>query len=177
MIPRVLGVDLALSKTGVALPDGRLETFTTRPRDGYHRLETVRANVADYCRACNVELVVIEDYAPHGPGINSTIALAELGGVVRLWLTREGPPWWVKVNPVLLKRFATGHGGAKKPEMLDAAQRATASTTSEHHRPGNDNEADAYWLRQMALTHYGRAPRLGYQNDALAGVDWPELSP
>ena len=46
------------------------------------------------------------------------------------------------VHSGTLKKFATGHGNAKKPEMVQAAQKLKPGVT-------DDNEADALWLLEF----------------------------
>jgi hypothetical protein len=47
------------------------------------------------------------------------------------------------VHSATLKKFATGHGNAKKPDMIAAAQKLKPGIT-------DDNEADAIWLLEYA---------------------------
>jgi len=50
------------------------------------------------------------------------------------------------VHTATLKKFATGHGNAKKPEMIAAAQARFGYPVAD------DNEADALWLLAYAET-------------------------
>ena len=47
------------------------------------------------------------------------------------------------VHGSTLKKFATGHGNSKKPDMILAAQKLKAGVE-------NDNESDALWLLEFA---------------------------
>jgi hypothetical protein len=68
----------------------------------------------------------------------------------------------------MLKKFATGVGNAKKDAMLVGAVRAG-------YAGQDNNEADAFWLRQMGLYHLGAAevPLTAYRTEAVQKVAWP----
>lgn len=180
MIPNspltIVGVDLALTKTGVAHPDGGLETI--RPGGtGYGRHWTVASRLLAIAEG--VDLVVLEDYAPHGRGIDALIAVAEVGGVVRTMLHRRGVPTAL-VRPSSLKLYATGKGNATKAEVLAAARADVGVGRGDPFRfPDNDDEADAYWLRRMALDRYAGGRRLRelppHRFKAVTAVQWPAL--
>lgn len=174
----VVGIDLALTKTGVAHPDGGLETI--RPGGyGYGRHWTVASRILAICHGADV--VVLEDYAPHGRGVNALIAVAEVGGIVRAMLHKAGIPVAL-VRPSTLKRYATGNGRATKDEVLSAArtERRTLDDVGPddpHRFPATNDEADAYFLRRMGLDRYtGDLDRLEeHRFKAVTTVDWPEL--
>lgn len=189
---RIAGLDLALAKTGLALPNGTFSTITP-PRHlgrGYDRHWYIGERLLTLIEEDGgVDLVVIEDYAPHGPGINALIAVAEVGGVVRACFTRHRIAFTL-VRPSALKLYATGVGNAKKAVVFDAA-RVTAEADIAAARdsgvtrpayidavPANYDEADAYWCRRMALDHYaGRYPADERRAHSLATVDWPVFVP
>lgn len=140
---RVAGVDASLTKTGVARTDGTLCTIKLRSNlKGYERLFPM-ARAIDAELAGPLELVVLEGYSMHAPGALALIRAAELGGLLRSRLSTHGMPF-VDVPPSTLKKYATGKGNAKKEAMLAYALEAGAHAT-------NDDEADAYWLRQIGL--------------------------
>lgn len=148
----VLGLDLSLKATGIALPDGSTRAIHPGARriKGYARHELIRRAVLTAVASSSPDLVVIEDYAPHSPGINSTIALAELGGVIRTELTIRGYVWET-VAPNTLKAWATGKGNASKDEMIDEALKRGAVPPIIH------DEADAYLARLWGLDHLPKA--------------------
>lgn len=139
--PRLVGADLSIAKTGLALADRSLVTIVPATGvKGYDRLRPMAQAVLGRCH--HADLVAIEGYDPHPRGALALIRAAELGGIVRAGLNELGIPWF-DVPPSVLKKRATGKGNAGKPEVVKAAELDGA-------RPSNDDEADAYWLRQIA---------------------------
>lgn len=146
--PRIVGLDLSFTKAGLATPDGFTRVLkaptTAGGRTTYERLFRHATTVVAAVRHLEPDLVVIEDYAPNSKGVLATIRGAEVGGMVRASLWRLAIPFEL-IKPNELKAFATGHGNAGKPAMVDAAVNRGA-------RPDvDDDEADAYLLRAMAL--------------------------
>lgn len=177
MTTTVLGIDLSCRSTGIAHPDGMTSTIAPpevkgRGRtlaDNLARLSYIAGRIEQAIDAGAPDVVVIEDYAP---GIRSAAAhrLAEVGGVVRLACYRARVPLAL-VNVTHLKKYATGGTRADKGEMrLAALKRAGVEFP-------NDDECDAWWLRAMALDHYGTPWVLvpAAHREVLARVDWPEL--
>lgn len=167
----VLALDLSLTATGVAMPDGTTTRWSPKCR-GAERLKVFRELVTDTLTdaAPMIDLVVIEEYAFSRAAAHSH-EVGELGGVVRLALHDIGVAW-VAVGPSSLKKYATGRGNAKKPELLAEAIRRL---NFDGH---DDNEVDALWLQAMALDHYGEPvvdmPALN--REALVKVAWPEIT-
>lgn len=143
---RIVGLDLSLSSTGIALPDGTTRTIKPEPGDvaGKRlnrlgtRLWTILTNLD---HTPNVAL--IEDLPTHTLSPATTIKLAKWHGCVERDLRRLRIPV-VNVNPTRLKMFATNLGGASKDQMIAAAVAAGGT-------PANDDEADAYLLRAIAV--------------------------
>lgn len=169
----VWGLDLSTSKIGCATGTGELVSFSARAgaKDPYRRLSELRREVVRNLRTYPPapELVVVEDYALASPGRMSLVRLGEIGGVIRTELFELGYRIAL-VPPTSLKRFATGNGAAKKPQMIDAAIAAGARDTV------NDDEADAFHLRRMGLAAHGLLPDrlLQHELDAIAnaGTTW-----
>ena len=155
--PAVMGLDLSLTRTGVALPSG--ETFSVVPTTGSEdrgkRLHEIWLGIATWLNMCaggdrygpTPELVAIERYNPGGVQGFTMAHLGELGGVVRCNLAARGIAW-LEVPPATIKKLATGHGNANKEEMIAAARAAGATVA-------NSDEADAYWLREWGHRHLG----------------------
>lgn len=173
----ILGVDPSLASFGLAMPDGTLLTLEeaklpTRPWDD-ELARRLNLMAARFTRALAVHpprpaLAVIEGYAPGSKGVQSTLRLAELGGIIRLRLFEMGVAIKVVV-PQQLKRFATGNGNAGKDEMVGAARALGA-------RPRNHDEADAFLLQRLGLVAYGiEEPHRPEAKEIVARTRWPTL--
>lgn len=162
----VMGLDLSCVKTGVALPDGSVLTIVAPDcaNRGAARLRHIRNCVRDLF--ARVELAVIEGYA--FGAINQREALGEVGGVVRLALFESRIPYAV-VPAKTLKKYATGNGNASKAMMVAAAQRHLG------YRGSDDNEADALWLRAIALDAYDLPLAAMPDREMLKVVKWPKI--
>ncbi len=170
MTPRVIGLDLSLTATGIATWDGRpTSTIRTLASDGDQRLRsimvTVRADAWDYINSEPIELAVIEDLPTHAHGAGIT---GMVHGAVRVALIERGVPYAL-IPPATLKKYATGRGNATKPDMRMALfQRAGLDLR-------DDNQVDAWWLRAAGLDVLGHPlvdlPKA--QREALTKVSWP----
>jgi hypothetical protein len=163
--PRILGLDLSITATGYALPDGQTSTFKS-PGRGDWRLVAIKNVIAGYSDA--VDVAVIEDLPTHAKSAGIT---GMVHGAVRTVLMEAGIPY-VLVTPATLKAYATGKGNADKTAMAIAALKRAGREF------GDDNQCDAAWLRWAALDWYGAAefemPKA--QRDRLGKVTWPELA-
>ncbi len=167
MTLQVVAFDLSLTCTGWADASGCgvLVPPATVNR-GIPRLLWIRAAILD--RAAGAQLVVLEGYSFASRG-RAIVSLGELGGVIRCALADSGLAS-VDVPPSCRALFATGKGNASKEQVLAEAIRQLGYMGHSH------DEADALWLRRMALEHYGLATiTTGYQRKlkALAKIDWP----
>lgn len=169
---QILALDLSLARTGYAAPaDSGILVPPKRSDRGTTRLAWFRSAIGELASRTGADLVILEGYSfGQARGSSHHHALGELGGVVRLALHDRGLPY-VEIAPATLKKYSTGRGNAPKNEVLAAAIRRLG------YAGADDNEADALWLRAMALDHYGLAtptmPQL--HRDALAKVGWPDL--
>jgi len=163
--PRVAGLDLSLTATGLAQVNG--ETLTINPKQkGDHRLPEIRARVLDAVVG-QADLVVIEDllHATQSAGLTGMVH-----GVVRAALIDQRIPY-VTVAPASLKKYATGRGNCDKTAMAVAAM----SRAGLEFR--DNNQCDAWWLRLMGLDGMGRAELAlpMTQRASLSKVQWPVL--
>jgi Holliday junction resolvasome RuvABC endonuclease subunit len=162
---RVLGLDLSITATGYALPDGQTATFKG-PWKGDWRIVAIKEAVAGH--ADLVDLAVIEDLPTHAKAAGIT---GMVHGAVRAVLLEAGVPY-VLVTPATLKAFATGRGNADKTAMAVAALKRAGREFAD------DNQCDAWWLRAAALDHYGQPefdlPKV--QRERLVKVVWPDLT-
>lgn len=159
--PRVAGLDLSMTATGIAAPDGT--THTVKPgATGDRQLVEIRDCVG--LAVGNADLVVIEDLPVNAKSAGIT---GMVHGAVRAALIMWGIPYALAA-PASLKKYATGRGNAGKPEMAVAAFKRLGRELA------NDNETDALWLRAMGLDHLGADSRVpAAQRAALAAVKWP----
>lgn len=165
---RVVALDLSLSSSGVADSADPGKPFCITPPKGldgperlYWILQRVMAATAD------ADLVVIEGYS-HASKYQ-THQLGELGGVVRLALWTRGKPF-VEIAPTGRMKVATGSGRASKADVLAEAIRRLG------YEGSSGDEADARWLLEAALQHYGlpgATPLPANHTEWLDRYDWP----
>jgi crossover junction endodeoxyribonuclease RuvC len=185
-VKRVAGVDLSLSKTGVALLDHETRwdlntsTIPTKPHPKgdlwalWQRMDTIRAAV---CTAVHgSSLVVIE-----GPSFASVgSASKDLMGL--WWLVYDGlvdqRHFIVVVPPSSLKKWATGKGNAGKPQVAIGVDRTFPQAVfGADLSKCDDNELDAVGLAGMgaqALNLPVPFEVTKYRQEALSGLRLPE---
>lgn len=170
----VMGWDLSLDRTGIALPSGQLTTYHPTG-DGDARLPKIEAALKYYVRCSPPDVVVIEQIPPSLRGGTITIVrLALVHAIARLVLAKwEIPYAYLPVGT--LKKYATGSGVADKHQMINAC-------LDHGIEPRDDNEADAAWLRIAGIHHYDRiapGPAHALSIELLSGpksrVKWPAL--
>jgi Holliday junction resolvasome RuvABC endonuclease subunit len=171
---RVVGLDLSLTATGVAVVDGNClypehytVSITTREK-GYPRLRyilnEIRAIVLDRTK---VDLVVVE-----GPSYGSTgrsfHQIAGLWWLITYVLTVNSQPFAV-VPPTSAKLYFAGSGRANKDDMVREATRRFDWFN------GDNNQADALALCAMGWDWLGlpitKVPEKNRK--ALERIEWP----
>lgn len=162
---QIIGLDLSLTATGFAA-DGQSMCWVPKKITGMERLQAIRDMVTVACDLYDARLAVVEGYSM-GSRYGRESA-GELGGIVRLALYEAGVAY-VDVAPTRLKKYATNKGNAGKDEMLAAAIHKLKYEGHDH------NEADALWLRQMALVHYGFAKACKTTTALVEKIEWPVL--
>jgi len=162
--PRVVGLDLSMTATGIAWCDGTTYTVATK-LTGDRRLLGICQEVAIAIDGRSIDLVVIEDLPTHAKSAGIT---GMVHGAVRAWLIRHNVPYAL-VTPASLKKYATGKGNCGKPEMAVAAYKRLG------REPADDNQVDALWLRAAGLDHLGHpvADMPKTHRAALDAVTWP----
>jgi crossover junction endodeoxyribonuclease RuvC len=182
---RVAGVDLSLSKTGVALLDHetrwdlKTSRITTKPTPKgdtsalWFRMDTIRSEVVAAVRGSL--LVVME-----GPSFASVgSASKDLMGL--WWLTYDAliqHHLVLVIPPSSLKKWATGKGNAGKPQVAIGIDRAFPKDTFGLDLTGcDDNELDAVGLAGMgaqALNLPVPFEITKYRQEALSGLRLPD---
>lgn len=171
---RVLALDLSLSSTGVANVDGSTTRWVPpKSVGGMDRLHWFTQQLGHAWVVQRHDVVVIEGYSfGTARQASHAHALGELGGVIRLTLWRNQVPY-VDVPPASLKKYATGKGRAKKELVLVEAVKRLG------YEGSSNDEADALWLRAMALDAYGEpvVAMPAVNRSAIDAVQWLELDP
>jgi Holliday junction resolvasome RuvABC endonuclease subunit len=113
------------------------------PAERYERLIAISGAVCSFVVKCQPTAVYVEDYAFHAPRV---VALAELGGVVRVDLFREGYIAIPAPQATVRKRFL-----GKMPRS--GAKEIIKNLLKENGAPfKNDDECDAF-----VVANYGRS--------------------
>lgn len=169
---RVIGLDLSLTSTGVALPDGSTLRIRTRQADGDRRLLVIRDRIRALLAEHRPDLAVIEDM-PAKLQAHAAKAIGFVHGVARGELLEADVPYAV-VAPGTLKAYAADNGRATKQTLAAAAYLAAGVEFGDD--PKGD-QCDAWWLRAAGHDAYGaplfRLPQA--QRDRLLKVAWPNF--
>ncbi|PJN38962.1 hypothetical protein CG747_20675 [Streptomyces sp. CB02959] len=167
--PRILGLDLSLTSTGVALPDGTTYRIKTRSQDGDHRLVIIRDHLRRMLSTHGpVHLAVVEDLPRNAMAAGAT---GMVQGIARCELADAEVPV-AFVVPATLKSYAADHGRADKARMANAAYLAAGVQFADD--PGGD-QCDAWWLRAAGHDRVG-TPLFDLpeaQRARLAKAKWP----
>ncbi|MFF1498672.1 crossover junction endodeoxyribonuclease RuvC [Streptomyces sp. NPDC058316] len=166
---RVIGLDLSLTSTGVALPDGTTYRIKTRSETGDRRLLHIRDSIRDDLAEHRPHLAVVEDLPKHAMAAGIT---AKVHGAVLCELLDAGV-LYAYVVPATLKAFACDNGRADKAQMAAAAYLAAGAEFADDK--GGD-QADAWWLRAAGHDWCGlplfSMPQA--QRDRLSKAKWPD---
>lgn len=177
---RVIGLDLSLTATGVALiEDGSItvRTITSKPSGDsldarQARLHNLVANLlTNHMPTDPVDLVVIEQPAfSRTTGHHHDRSGLWWMVVDAIWGWREEITPMAEVPPTTLKKYATGKGNAAKDAVLLAVARRYP-----HVDIRDNNMADALVLAAMGARHLEHpvddVPQLN--QTAMAAVRWP----
>lgn len=167
--PKVLGLDLSLSGTGVA-GDGWADTIKPPAKlRGVERMAHIRGILLDRYVA-GVDLVVVEGPSYGNQGTGRQAGHHERAGlwwIMRYALHLRDIPVAV-VAPASLKLYAAGKGNAGKDDVLREATRRFDWFA------GDNNAADALWLAAVGADWLG-SPMVAMpavNRKALAKCDW-----
>ena len=174
-----IGVDPSVTSTGVVII-GQNETYVHRIQPGKRRGPECLDYIVTHLEMALSNSALSDTWeelpssevlgAVEGPALGATSRADDLGqvrGVVLLTLYRHGIPS-LMVAPTSLKKFATGHGQAKKDKMVESA-------VAELNRDLNDDEADAYWLSRVAQAYHDTSgPLTRTQRKIMYGIRNPK---
>jgi Holliday junction resolvasome RuvABC endonuclease subunit len=165
---RIMGLDLSMTATGVAFPDG--STAVIKPSgEGDARLLSIEAWTDKAIAVARPQLAVIEQFGAFQGSAARTVPMVH--AVVRMRLMHAGIPY-VLFTPQTLKTFATGRHTADKAAMMLAAFKRMGREFTD------DNECDAAWLRAAGHYAYGEPvvdlPKS--HTEALHKVIWPRIA-
>lgn len=167
--PRVLGLDLSLTSTGVASSLGWAERIRPRTR-GLDRLRLIVSRVRSYADAGGYALAVIEGPAYSRAGQAGHDELAALRWMVRDALDRAGLPVAI-APPQSVKLWATGKGNAGKGDVaagMDLRFPGLGLMAGQRY-----DEADALALADMGAAWLRADTLPDHQTRAMASVAWP----
>lgn len=174
--PRVMGLDLSLTGTGIAHSYGWTQLIVSEGSNKdpvpvcWDRILFMRNAILDLLLVPEpLDLIVIEGMYESGNG-----HMRDRAG---LWwqivgkLLQGGEPV-AFVNPMTRVVYATGNGRSKKQEVYGQAIRRLGDHWTD---VANDNTADAAWLCAMGADYLGQpiAPMPKTHRRALESVQWP----
>lgn len=173
---KVIGIDPSMTATGLCAWHGTTSTIKTVAKQRDNRLRVINRAVSKTAfprgmHVVPVDLAVVEMPSPGLKG-SAILSLHMVQAAVRMALMDAGVPY-VTVLPQYVKAYA-GWARNDKEAMARAAYETDGSVFED------DNQCDAWWLRQMAMDHYGLL-RLGTrrvsatQRAWLDKVVWPDL--
>lgn len=170
--PRVIGLDLSLTSSGVASSLGWTDTIRTTKLRGLDRLRKITTDVRAY--ATGYTLAVIEGPSYGHSGFRQHEELVALRWMVRDMLDHADVPFTL-VPPATLKLWATGKGNATKNDMAAAMDERHPGHTPGFLAGQRYDEADALALAEMGAAHLSGGGLSATQERAMAKVVWPEL--
>lgn len=138
----VVGLDLSLSRTGVATATGVVSLVPPSQLDGFRRMRWIRAAVLDWTRPADLVVVEAPAYSTNKAHAKE---IAGLWHVVMCTVDARGTRW-IQVMSNTLKKYGTGNGRCEKTAMVIAAVKRMPWLDV-----SNDDEADAAWA--CALGH------------------------
>lgn len=154
---RVLGIDASPTNTGLAMLPGlgpkviepgakidpHIVTSIHIEDEGWSRVQLIAKNFVRIIEAWQPDVAYIEAYAPNrGGSMTTIIKQVEVGTIFRQVLTYREIPWRT-IHPSSLKKWVTGKGTSKKPEMMKKAKEKWGFAHKSH------DVVDAYCLAKM----------------------------
>jgi Holliday junction resolvasome RuvABC endonuclease subunit len=131
--------------------NGKLHSEWTTPEDRYEYISDYFINILDQKFIDPKEAVYIEDYSFGSKG--RTFHIAENTGLIKYKLWKRGHDITV-VPPTVIKKYATGKGNAKKPDMHAAFQMTIGKNLCVLGKPDASpvsDIVDAYWILRYGM--------------------------
>jgi len=151
---KILALDPA-TKCGWAHSSGFSGTWdlsTRRDESGGMKLVRLHGKLFDVYFNIGISLVVFEAARHAAPKMQgSLVHQAKLQGSIEIWCEQNGIQYR-GYSPSEIKKHATGKGNANKEAMMKAAKTKWLAFD------GDDNEADAKWLLNLAMSEYAEDP-------------------
>lgn len=169
----IIGVDLSLVNTGVCVMHYKKEFIEnyliTTELKGIERLSYVRQQFKNILSIYEryEKVVFIEGYSFNSQGRHESIA--ELGGIIRIFLYDEGISYF-EVPPKSLKKYIVNNGNADKISVAIALMKHFEVELNTEH------ERDAYALAEVGKAYMGLTYNLkNYQEEVIKVLKNPKL--
>lgn len=141
---KILALDPA-NKCGYAHTDGHRGVWQLP--DNRFRLMDFKGFIERALSQWPTEIIAYEDASFGSPNPSVQASHNELRGIIKL-IASEHNIGLLSYVPSTIKKYATGNGAAKKPQMIAALQSVLKIHTDD------DNVADACWILDMAQNGY-----------------------
>lgn len=153
---QVCGMDLSLTRTGLAFPvknTQHVRTYSlTSKLKGFYKQAEMAEKIAGKADSFGVKLAVIEGFSMHSKG-SKVFDIGAFAGAVKYTLFQNGVSL-VIVPPMVLKKFALGVANDFSKEAIVDALRARYQIEVSNH-----DEADACFLFQIGCELAGKRVR------------------
>lgn len=152
---QVLGLDIATHCGYHSVHDSGTWDFTeSMRRNGNKQHKAFRDTLVDFINKYGIKQIVAEDVSAGQAkgGFKASIKLAEFRGILLEVCDSLDLPTPVFLNPISIKKWATGKGNADKATMIEFCKRRWGID------PIDDNQADAthiymYYVRKNNINH------------------------
>lgn len=144
----VIGLDLSLAASGIARPDGTLDTIRPSSREDHGLIEVISDLMIETAPILGGEGAVVLQDLPTGIRNAAARAVGMLHGAVRLTFQRHNIRYLV-VPPAILKAYATGRRNGQKPDLRRELYKHAGVDVDD------ETQCHAAWLRFLGLDLFG----------------------
>jgi Holliday junction resolvasome RuvABC endonuclease subunit len=149
---KILALDPA-THCGFAHSDGASGTWDLTPRrdeSAGMRLLRLRGKLNELLKTVGIDVLAFEAARNQGPKMQGALVVqAELQSVIKVFC-EDNRIQYMGLSPSEVKKVATGKGNANKDAMIAAAVKRWPD-----RKIGDDNEADALWILELAKERIG----------------------